>query len=83
MEAVDTTTIKVYRDTKKMLNRFREHRNESYDEIVKKLVYIAGIAKENPQLSRKTVKDIDEARERMKRGEYYTEKQMEELLDLK
>jgi len=80
MEAVDTTTIKVYRDTKKMLDRFREHRSESYDEIVKKLIYIAGTAKKNPRLSRKTVEEIEEARERMRRGEYYTEKQMEELL---
>ena len=37
-----------------------------------------GTSKENPKLSSKTVKEIEAARERMKRGEFYTEKQMAE-----
>ena len=82
MENLNVTTIKLGKDTKKMLNHFKEHKSESYDEIVKKLIYIAGTAKENPKLSSKTVKEIEAARERMKRGEFYTEKQMEELLGI-
>jgi hypothetical protein len=82
MENLNVTTIKLGKDTKKMLNFFKEHKSESYDEVVKKLIYIAGTAKENPQLSRKTVKEIEAARQRMKKGEFYTEKQMEELLGM-
>ena len=37
----DITTIKLHKDTKEELDAFREHRNESYDEIVRKIVLIA------------------------------------------
>jgi len=37
---IDATTIKLHKDTKKELDAFREYRNESYDEIVRKLVVI-------------------------------------------
>jgi hypothetical protein len=79
---MNVTTVKMYVDTKKMLNQFREYRNESYDEIVKKLIYIARFAGKNPKLSNKTVKDIEAARERLMKGEFYTEKQMAKMLGL-
>ncbi len=79
---MNATTIKLHLDTKTLLNQFREYRNESYDEIVKKLVYIAKTAGENPRLSEKTVKDIEEARERLKKGDYYTEEQVSGMLGL-
>lgn len=80
---MDVTTIKVYGETKNMLGRFREYKNESYDEIIRKLVYIARMAGKNPKLSSKTVRDIEEARERLRKGEFYTEKQVAEMLGLK
>ncbi len=79
---MNVTTVKLYVDTKRMLNQFREYRNESYDEIVKKLVYIARFAGKNPHLSTKTVREIEQARERLKKGEFYTEKQMAKMLGL-
>lgn len=82
MVCVNVTTVKLYKDTKSMLNQFREYKNESYDEIVKKLVYIAGNVRENPRLSRETVEEIDAARERLKKGEFYTEEQVAEMLGL-
>jgi len=81
-DIMNITTVKLYDDTKKMLNRFREYRNESYDEIVKKLIFIASTAKKNPKLSSKTVVEIEEARKRLKRGGFYTEKQMTKMLGL-
>jgi hypothetical protein len=77
---MNITTVKLYVDTKRMLNQFREYRNESYDEIVKKLINIARFARKNPKLSSKTVKEIEEARERLRNGEFYTEKQMSKML---
>jgi len=79
---MNVTTIKVYDDTKKLLNLFREYKNESYDEIVRKLVYIAKMAGKDPKLSSKTIKDIEEARERMKTGKYYTEGQFAKMLGM-
>lgn len=76
---MDTTTVKLYEDTKVMLNQFREYKNESYDEIVKKLIFIV----KNPKLSAKTIREIEEARERLKRGEFYTEGEIAKMLGLK
>jgi len=32
------TTIKIHEDTKQELDTFREYRNESYDEVIRKVV---------------------------------------------
>lgn len=79
---MNITTVKLYVDTKRMLNQFREYRNESYDELVKKLIYIAQSALKDPELSSKTVREIEQARERLRKGEFYTEKQMAKMLGL-
>jgi predicted transcriptional regulator len=76
------TTIKLKEQTKKELDTFREHKNESYDEIVRKIVYIAKNVEKNPQLSEKTVKEIEEARKRIKEGNFYTEEEMRKILGL-
>ncbi len=77
------TTIKVYDETKTMLAQFKEHKHESYDEVVRKLVYIAKTAKKNPRLSSKTVKDIEEARKRYKKGDVYSEEHVAKMLGIK
>ncbi|MHC1598021.1 MAG: hypothetical protein ACXQT0_00330 [Candidatus Methanofastidiosia archaeon] len=77
-----TTTIKLKEHTKKELDIFREYKNESYDEIVRKIMYIVKNIKKNPQLSEKTVKDIEEARERIKEGYFYTEEEVKKSLGL-
>lgn len=68
-----STTIKVQHETKSKLDCFREYRNESYDEVITKLVYIASQVKKNPELSKETVLAIDLARERIKKGKFITE----------
>jgi predicted transcriptional regulator len=70
-----STTIKVQVETKNKLDLFREYKNESYDEVISKLVYIAKNAKENPELSKETILAIEKARERIKKGHYLTEEQ--------
>ena len=78
-----STTIKLQDETKNNLNTLREYKNESYDEIVNKLIYIAKNTKENPELSQETVIAIEKARERMRKGNYVTEEQAEKRLGLK
>ncbi len=80
---MNTTTIKLYGDTKVLLNQFREYKNESYDEIIKKLVYIARTAGKDPKLSCQTIRDIEAARERLRKGEFYSEQQVAKMLGLK
>jgi hypothetical protein len=67
------TTIKVNESTKWELDGFREYKNETYDEVIGKLVYVAKKAEKEPKLSQQTVKDIRKARERIKKGIYITE----------
>jgi hypothetical protein len=72
----------VHDDTKNQLDKFREYKNESYDEVLKKVMFIAENMKENPKLSKETVEAIEKARERIKRGNFLTEKEAKDRLGL-
>ena len=76
------TTIKIYENTKKELDGFREYKNESYDEVIKKVVYIVKTLKTQPKLSKETLKAIEAARERMKRGHFLTEEKARKRLGI-
>jgi len=76
------TTIKLTKKTKEKLDKFRQYKNESYDEIVRKLIFIAKTCKTNPKLSQQTIKDIEEAREQIKKGEFYTEEEAKKILGI-
>ena len=76
------TTIKLKEQTKKELDTFREYKNETYDEIVRKILYIAKNVRKNPQLSEKTIREIEETRRRIREGNYYTEEEVREILGL-
>lgn len=53
------TTIKVYTKTKVSLNEFKEYDKESYDQILKKLLYLAHIIRQNPELGRKFLEEVE------------------------
>jgi predicted transcriptional regulator len=76
------TTIKIHKDTKQELDTFREYRNESYDEVIRKVVFIAKTCKTEPELSKETVEAIEKARERIKRGKFLTETEARKRLGL-
>lgn len=79
---MNATTIKVHEDTKLGLDQFREYGNESYDEVIKKMIYIVKTCKKNPQLSQETITQIEKARERIKKGKFLTEEQAKRRLGL-
>ncbi len=79
---MQATTIKIHEDTKQELNRFKEYGNESYEEVIKKVIYIAKICKTQPKLSKETVEAIEKARERIKRGHFLTESDARRKLGL-
>jgi len=76
------TTIRINPKTKEELDRFRQYKGESYDELVRKLVYLAKLTEKKPSLSRKTIKEIKEAREMIRKGEFYTEEEAKKILGL-
>ncbi len=76
------TTIRIHGETKDHLDRFREYRNESYDEVISKLIFIAEKAKTEPELSHEAVKAIEAARERMKKGKYVSHDEVKKRLGL-
>lgn len=79
---MSATTIKVHNETKHQLDQFREYKNESYDEVLSKLVYIAKQSKKNPELSKQTILDIEKARDRIKKGNFLTENEAKKRLGL-
>ena len=68
--------------TKKNLDGFRQYKNESYDELVRKLIYLANLAEKKPKLSQKTIREIKNARKRVEEGEFYTEREAKKILGL-
>ena len=79
---MNNTTVKIYEDTKNQLDQFREYKNESYDEVIKKVIFIAKTSKTEPKLSRETIEAIEKARERIKKGNFLTEKEARKRLGL-
>ena len=77
------TTIKLHGDTKSELDTFREYKNESYDEVIKKVIYIARNAKAKPELSRETIDAIEKSRERIRKGKFYTEAEVMKRLGIR
>jgi predicted transcriptional regulator len=76
------TTVKIQPETKKRLDRFREYRSETYDELIAKLIFIAELSQKDPELSRETIEAIEKARARMKRGRFVSEAEAARRLGL-
>ncbi|MAE42714.1 hypothetical protein CMO93_03005 [Candidatus Woesearchaeota archaeon] len=77
---MDTTTIKLHGKTKQQLDKFKEYKNESYDEVINKMIFIANKAKTNPEFSKETVIAIENARKRLKAGNFITEEEARKRL---
>ena len=79
---MDATTIKIHEDTKLELDNFREYKNESYDEVLKKVLFIVKTCKTEPKLSKETIEAIEKARDRIKKGHFLTEAEARKRLGL-
>ena len=76
------TTIRIKPQTKEELDGLRQYKSESYDELVRKLVYLVKMCEKDPKLSQKSIQEIKKARERIKKGEFYTEEEAKKILGL-
>jgi len=79
---MEATTLKIHMDTKMQLDSFREYKNESYDEVIKKIVHIAKICKKEPELGKDAIEAIEKARERIRAGKFLTEAEARKRLGL-
>jgi 2-phospho-L-lactate transferase/gluconeogenesis factor (CofD/UPF0052 family) len=76
------TTIKIHEQTKSGLDQFREYKNESYDEVIRKVIFIAKNVEEEPKLSKNAIKAIKESRERYRKGSFLSEAEARKRLGL-
>jgi hypothetical protein len=59
------TTLKLLEETKLRLEKLREHKRETYDDILRKILYVLNTAREEPEKARRILEKIDELRKRM------------------
>lgn len=59
------TTIKLLEETKLRIEKLREHKRESYDEILRKILYVLNLARDEPEKAKKTLERIADLRQRM------------------
>jgi len=71
------TTIKLLEETKLRIEKLREHKRESYDDILRKILYVLNTARESPESAKKILEKISSLRERM----LEEEKQQQENLE--
>ena len=79
----NVTTIQIPKDLKKDLDLFKEHKRETYADVILKLVLRVKEDEEAElELSNKTLKGIAEAREDVRKGRVYSTEQIEKELGI-
>lgn len=53
------TTIKLTKDTKSRLEKLKEHPRETYEEILKKMLFFLNLTKTQPEKAQKRLKKLD------------------------
>ncbi|OGJ12426.1 hypothetical protein A3K82_02700 [Candidatus Pacearchaeota archaeon RBG_19FT_COMBO_34_9] len=71
------TTIKISSDVKNMLDKFKMHERETYNDIIEIMI------EDHLEINEKTKKDIEEARKRIRKGEFYSQEEVERMLGVK
>ncbi|MBS3081030.1 hypothetical protein J4221_06140 [Candidatus Pacearchaeota archaeon] len=70
------TTIKISKETKERLDGLKEYNRESYDEILRKILFILNYTKKDPEKAHNILIKIDaniKRNERMQKSGEYTE----------
>tara|TARA_Y100000310_G_scaffold118516_1_gene117397 strand:- start:6320 stop:6583 length:264 start_codon:yes stop_codon:yes gene_type:complete len=72
------TTLKLETETKQRLEKLREHKRETYDEIIRKMLFILNKARIEPEKAQGILEIIDEKRKRMFEEKKQVEKEKTE-----
>ncbi len=59
------TTLKLEKETKERLERLREHKRETYDDIIRKILFVLNMVRDDPGKAKAILEFIDEKRRRM------------------
>lgn len=70
------TTIKLLSETKTRIEKLRENKRESYDDILRKILYVLNVARDDPEKAKRVLERIDDLRKRM----FQEQKEMKENL---
>lgn len=71
------TTIKISSDVKSMLDKFKMHERETYNDIIEVMI------EDHLELNEKTKKEIEESRKRIAKGEFYSQEDVERMFGLR
>ena len=71
------TTIKLLEETKLRIEKLREHKRESYDDILRKVLYVLNVARESPEKAKRVLEKIEDLRKRMIAEEKEQEAELE------
>ena len=66
----EITTLKLEKETKERLEKLREHKRETYDDIIRKILYVLNTVREEPEKARGILEFIDEKRKRINEVEF-------------
>ena len=58
------TTLKLTKETKTRLDNLKEHPRETYEDLLKKILWILNTIKKDPEKAKETLDQIDELRKR-------------------
>ncbi len=58
------TTIKIHNQTKERLSRLKEHERETYEEVIRKILYVLNRTRKDPVSSNRLLSKIDKSIQR-------------------
>lgn len=67
------TTLKLEKETKERLEKLREHKRETYDDIIRKIMYVLNTVRDEPVKAKAILEFIDEKRKRMNEADFSKE----------
>jgi|SRR3989344_246777 len=77
-ESQKITTMKLLEETKVRLEKLRENKGESYDDLLRKILYVLNILRDEPEKARRVLERINEIRKRNSEEEKEREENMKE-----
>jgi len=69
------TTIKLHKETKERIDKLKDSHGESYDDLLKKILYILNSTRESPEKGKKILEQIELRRELMLKQQEEQEKE--------
>jgi len=75
------TTIKIHKGTKERLDRLKEYPRETYEEVLRKVLFIMNLSKKNPEKAQMAFKKIDRVISRKQKYTQVDSEDTEEDLD--